>query len=183
MRYFEQIARNLPVQPALDELDASRWLWNVMTARQNTPGSAHHDTECIVLRGPKALTLENVFTELRADWVEYITALPALHKLASAAVDLLGEVEQLGRVMVVSLKAGGRIDLHNDTGPYAEHYDRFHVALTSAPGNWFYCGDEAVAMKPGEMWKFDHHSEHHVANLSGESRIHLIIDARLRKGT
>lgn len=181
MRNFQLIARGVDVRPALAGLAARPELWRIFTGRQDTPGSAHHDTECIVLRGPATITMEAVFNDLNAHWLDYDGILPALSEvlaLTIAAVGKLGDVEQLGRVMVVNLKPGGRIDPHADEGAYAEHYERFHLALASEPGNWFYCGDEAVYMKPGELWKFDHHTEHQVANLSDQGRIHIIIDAR-----
>jgi hypothetical protein len=179
MRNFQRVARGFDVQPALAELVANPDLWAIFTARQDTPGSAHHDTECIVLRGPKTISHESVFNDLDADWLAYAYALPALRAIIALAGAKLGDIEQLGRVMVVNLKPGGRIDPHVDEGAYAAHYDRFHLVLQSRPGNWFYCGDEAVAMQPGELWKFDHHTEHKVANLSEQGRIHIIIDARL----
>lgn len=187
MQNFQLIAGGHRVQPALAELAASPELWRIFTGRQDTPGSAHHDTECIILRGPKAITLEAVFNDLDAYWLDYQGAMPPLSvvlptvlALTFEAVRKLGAIEQLGRVMVVNLKPSGLIDPHTDEGAYAAHYDRFHLVLQSEPGNWFYCGDEAVHMKPGELWKFDHHTEHRVANLSDQGRIHIIIDARLR---
>lgn len=179
MRNFQLIAKGLDAQPALAELAAHPELWRIFTGRQDTPGSAHHDTECIVLRGPKTISIESVFNDLDANWLSYVGALPELMALVVKAGNALGDIKQLGRVMVVNLKPGGRIDAHSDTGAYAEHYDRFHLVLDSKPGNWFYCGAEAVYMKPGELWKFDHHTEHQVANLSASGRIHIIIDARL----
>jgi len=179
MRNFQLVAQGLDVQPALAELAARPELWRIFTARQETPGSAHHDTECIVLRGPKTISIESVFNDLDAEWLAYASALPAMRDLIALAGARLGPVEQLGRVMVVNLKAGGHIDPHIDEGAYAAHYDRFHLVLQSAPGNLFQCGDEAVHMREGELWKFDHHTEHQVANGSEQGRIHIIIDARL----
>lgn len=179
MRNFQLVAQGLAVQPALAELAMRPELWRLFTARQDTPGSAHHDTECIVLRGPKTISIESVFNDLDAQWLAYAHTLRAVRDLIALAGSRLGPIAQLGRVMVVNLKPGGHIDPHVDEGAYAAHYDRFHLVLRSAEGNQFRCGDETVHMREGELWKFDHRTEHQVANLSEHGRIHIIIDARL----
>lgn len=178
MENFKLIAQGVDVQPALAELAAHPDLWKVFTARQGTPGSPHHDTECIVLRGPREVTKDAVFNDLAAHWLPYLAFTPALHRAVSQCVACLGDVARLGRVMVVNLKAGGRIDRHADEGAYAEHYERFHLVLQSAPGNLFACGGGVIHMQPGELWQFDHRKGHEVANHSSEGRIHIIIDAR-----
>lgn len=178
MENFTRIAERMEVQPALRELATQPDLWKLLTARQDTPGSPHHDTECIVLRGPKTVTIESVFSDVEADWLPYIAALPELHAAVSKCVAQLGAVTKLGRVMVVNLKAGGAIDEHRDEGAYAEHYERFHLVLSSAPGNWFECGSTTRYLQPGELWQFNHRKLHRVKNCSAEDRIHIIIDAR-----
>lgn len=180
MRNFKLIAQGIPTAPVLAELATRGDLWRQFTGRQDTPGSAHHDTECIVLRGPASMTMHAVFNDLEAHWYPHADLIDAdaLRQVLNAAISQLGEIEQLGRVMVVDLQPGGHIDPHVDEGVYAAHYERFHLVLQSAPGNWFFCGNEAVYMKPGELWKFDHHTTHSVQNLSKQGRIHIIIDAR-----
>lgn len=180
MRHFDLIAVNLPTAAALADLAEHPALWSRFTGRQDTPGSAHHDTECIVLRGPASITMDAVFNDLDAHWYPHgeLMGADALRTVLDAALEALGEIEQLGRVMVVNLKPEGHIDPHIDEGAYAAHYERFHLVLAAKPGNWFHCGDEAVQMKPGELWQFDHHTEHQVHNFSDAGRIHIIIDAR-----
>lgn len=180
MRNFQLLATGLPVAAALAELETRPQLWRIFTGRQDTPGSAHRDTECIVLRGPASITMAAVFNDLDAHWYPHADLIDAdaLRAVLDAAIVKLGPIEQLGRVMVVNLKPEGHIDRHADEGAYAAHYERFHLALSAKPGNWFHCGDEAVYMKPGELWKFDHHTPHEVHNFSDSGRIHIIIDAR-----
>lgn len=153
-------------------------LWDVFTARQDTPGSPHHDTRCIVLRGPVGdlLTADVVFNEIQSVDTCAVEYLPAVRDLCIAACARLG-VKELGRVMLVELAPGGHIDRHFDDGAYAAHYQRFHLVLQSDDGNTFTCGAESIHMKPGELWKFDHRAEHEVTNASARPRIHLIIDA------
>jgi hypothetical protein len=178
LKNFQLIEKGVDIRRAMDELAANAKLWDAFTLRQDTPGSAHHDTKCIILRGPSTFTMDAVFNDIEAEWFPFIRSLPEMKVLLDGLN--LGRVEKLGRVMLVDLKSGGSIDAHQDEGAYAAYYDRFHLVLQSKPGNWFVCGDEAIQMKPGELWKFNHHLMHSAANRSDEGRIHLIIDARLK---
>ena len=179
MHQFHRLMTSLPVGALLDALAAQPSLWDEITVRQEAPGSPHHDTECIWLRGPRDITLDTVFNELRA--VDY----PSMHELAQAVYPLVAPVlreigsTQLGRVLIVKLKPGGVIDPHEDTGRYAKAYSRFHLVLTSAPGNTFTCDNQTVHMQPGELWWFNHRGEHSVRNDSDTDRIHLIFDAQV----
>jgi GNAT superfamily N-acetyltransferase len=161
--------------PALVELDGNP-LWDAFTARQDTPGSPHHDTRCIVLRGPRDITAESVFNDLEAVDYPTVEQLPEVLELARQAVTRIG-VKTLGRVMLAELKAGGHIDRHFDDGAYAAHYERFHLVLQSDAGNTFINGEECIHMAPGELWQFSHRKEHEVHNDSTRTRVHLIIDA------
>lgn len=162
---------------ALEE-QAACDLWGVFTARQDAPGSPHHDTRCIVLRGPVGdlLTNDVIFNEVQSVDTGAVQHLPAVVDLCRAACERLG-VKELGRVMLVELAPGGHIDRHFDDGAYAAHYQRFHLVLQSDVGNTFTCGAETIHMKPGELWQFDHRTEHEVRNASSRPRVHLIIDA------
>lgn len=174
---FERIATGLDVGPLLAALEAQPERWREITVRQDYPGSAHHDTEAIFLRGPRAFTV----ADYMGDPVAY--DYPAMDALADVLVPLLRpllqamEVSELGYVLAVNLKPGGRIDEHVDEGAYAEHYARFHLVLTSEPGNTFTVGGESVHMAPGELWWFNHRAPHRVANDSAAGRIHVIFDA------
>jgi hypothetical protein len=179
LKNFQLIAKGIGVAGALHDLAVQAHRWNHFTLRQTTPGSAHHDTKTIILRGPSRYTMDAVFNDIEAEW-DYLNMvhLPRVRKLFDSLN--FGEVEKLGRAMLVDLKAGGSIDAHQDEGAYAAYYDRFHLVLRSKRGNWFHCGDEALHMQEGELWKFNHHLTHSAVNRSDEGRIHLIIDARLK---
>lgn len=179
MPNFERLMTDLDVGPMLDALDARPKLWHEITARQDAQGSPHRDTECIWLRGPRELTLDSVFNELRA--VDYLS----MHELAQVVYPLVAPILRqlgstvLGRVMIAKLKPGGHIDLHEDQGHYARSFSRFHLVLKSEPGNEFTCDDETVHMAQGELWWFNHRGEHQVRNDSHEPRTHLIFDAQV----
>lgn len=179
MKNFKLIASGLDVAASLAEIAAQPEMWKEITLRQSFQGSVHHDTEAIHLRIPTETTPEAILESLAVlDNVPTLTRLPETCTLIRDALKAAG-MRELGRVMIVNLKAGGAIDLHTDAGAYAAHFDRFHMVLDSAEGNVFHCGDESVRMQAGEFWSFNHHVEHHVLNRSGQDRIHIIIDALL----
>ena len=55
--------------------------------------------------------------------------------------------------------------------------DRFHLVVKAGEkGTWFRAGDEEAYMRQGELWWFDPTVEHEAHNVSGEARIHFVID-------
>ena len=177
MENLRRIAQGLNVQPLLDKIATKPSLWDEITIRQDYEGSAHHDTKCIILRGSKTFSQHDVQEDLGSYDYPYIEELmPQVQQLLKPALLEMG-IEELGRVMVVELAAGGSIDEHIDEGAYAQHFERFHVVLSSQQGNIFTCGGEQVHMQPGELWWFNHHKPHSVVNHSNAGRIHIIIDA------
>lgn len=179
MPNFLRLLTDLDVGPMLDALRERAHLWHEITARQEAPGSPHHDTECIWLRGPRALNLDSVFNDVVAvDYPPMTELAGAIYPLVAPVLRVLGST-RLGRVLIVSLKPGGVIDAHEDQGRYAKTYSRFHLVLKSEPGNSFTCDGETVHMAPGELWWFNHRGEHSVRNDSDQERIHVIFDAEV----
>ena len=175
---LELIAEGIDVSPLVRLLENKPYLWDLETARQDYPGSAHHDTKCLIFRGPREFTMESWMGSHIAEW-SLVTSGPshaALSEVTRPVHDILN-TKEVGYIMAVSLKAGGHVDLHIDEGVYAEYYDRYHLVLKSEEGNRFYNEDESVWMQEGELWRFDHRSVHYVENNSASDRWHLIIDA------
>lgn len=165
--------------PAIAELDANKPLWSLHRERQSFPGSAHHDTEVIFLRGPEHFTKESYFSIPSFDFEDEIQALPLLWDLACTMFKIL-QGKELGRVLIVRLKPLGEIDEHQDQGDYADYFQRAHLCLTADAHDYLACGDESIAMLPGELWWFNHHLTHFGENFSTDlSRIHMILDYRL----
>lgn len=164
------------VVPMVEEIDLTIGWWDQITARQDTPGSVHHDTKTIFLRWAESQSAYAAFYEIPAVDYPARAALPA----CSGMIDMLTElmpIRELGRVMVVNLLPGGHIDPHVDEGAYAAHYDRFHLVLEAGEGNVFRVGGESFSGKTGELWWFNNKVEHEVWNHGTQRRLHMIIDA------
>lgn len=178
---FKLIAEWLDVGPLLKKIEEQPALWLEHTERQHYPGSAHKDTETIYLRWATDKSIAGGFYCLESeDHFETIAKLaPEIYPLVQAVcVKIFGEGvtsmnERIGRVIITKLKPGGVITEHVDEGPYADHYERFHVCLSGDSGFW--CDGQVQGMKPGQLWWFNHKLRHDVQNGPLE-RIHLIID-------
>ena len=178
MQNCKLVASGLDTGPMLAALANDPGLWSEITVRQDYPGSAHHDTECIFARGPEAFTPEKFFFDLGS--YDY----PAMDKLADVLVPVLRpllndvlKVTELGRVLIVNLKAGGLVDEHIDEGTYADHFARFHVVVSTNPFCYNITGGEAAHWPVGECWWFDHKQAHSAVNQGETDRVHIIIDA------
>ncbi len=180
---FKLIAEGLNVEPLLKKIEANPHLWKENTTRQSYPGSAHADTETIYLRWARDQSLEGAWFDLTSeDHIQTIGALapevfPLLQTVCAKILgpDAASLNNRIGRVILTKLKPGGEIARHVDEGPYADRYDRFHVCLSGH--SLFYVDTESQAMRPGELWWFNHKRPHKVDNYrTQDDRIHLIID-------
>lgn len=174
LRHFRRILGGIDTRPALKELEERAELWDVFTLRQKYEGSAHRDTKTIVLRAPTS-ELDQVMECLDHIDLDILEQLPCVYDLLCRA-SLAVRARDIGRLMIVKLRQGGRVTPHRDEGGYARYFARFHLVLSSSPDCWFHAGGERVNMAPGELWWFNHQVEHEVRN-GGPDRIHLIMDA------
>jgi hypothetical protein len=172
-RNFLRLSTGYPVELALGELMTNEALFHEIEVRQKFEGTAHDDTETIVLRGPSSL--DDILNNLDA---ENYACFPRLRSLSELVLEVCSDMgaREIGRVMVVRLKAGGSIKFHRDEGKYARWYSRFHLPLLTNSQCLFQCGNEVVNMEVGDLWWFNHQVGHSVLN-KGPARIHLIIDA------
>lgn len=176
MKNFERIAEGLNVVPLLNALKQMPDLWREITLRQEYPGSAHHDTEAIVIRGPKSFSNEDYFCDFSA--LSYPAAVILDDQITPLIWPVLQalQVKELGRLFIIKLKPHGIVDLHIDEGDYADHYSRFHICLQSENAT-LTVRDETQHFAPGEAWWLDHKAPHYGNNDSDISRIHIIFDA------
>jgi hypothetical protein len=175
---IKTILHGLPVQPLLDSLLPE--MWEDITMRQRYPGSAHADTECIFLRGPRSFL--NFFA---VDAQDYPRLEQVIEPLMLVLLPLLNTIDcqpdELGRVMLVKLLPRGHVKVHTDTGPYADAFQRHHVVLSTNDHCVYHCGDESAKHAAGDAFWFDHHTPHHSHNYGSTDRIHLIVDTLERR--
>lgn len=182
MKHFTRI----PVPPvatlkALMELDEKPWLWEQITARQDFPGSDHKDTETIYLRGPGLMQhpIDYMRVGNAVPYHRNMAELPEVINVVHEALNAVGAKpgpDMLGYGMVVKLKPGGHVTPHIDEGPYADHFTRFHLVLSTNPGCVMRSGEQWQHMGCGELWQFDHKAEHEFVNEGDTDRIHIIFD-------
>lgn len=177
-RTFERVAACLDVSPIAARLEQMPHLWDEITVRQEYTGTAHKDTQCIYARGPYKFTPWFYLYDLGA--YDY----PAMDALSDVLVPVLRpllkdvlRVQELGRVLIVKLKPGGVVTPHIDEGTYADHFARFHVAVTGTDQATLTAGPNTQDFTPGEAWWFDHKVLHSARNDGDTDRIHIIIDA------
>lgn len=174
---FIQVARWIDPRGLLNALARHPTLWDLDTRRQETAGSPHAQAQAIHIRCPLDESISGVFDDLESRWQEStVHALPEAADVVSEIVDVIGDVDNLGRIMITKLPTGGSIDEHIDEGRYADKFDRFHLCLAAVDGSVFGCGDEAAQMAPGQLWWFNRKKPHSVHNAGGVARVHLIID-------
>lgn len=158
--------------------------------RQKAPGSPHHDTQSIILRAPILDDADRSASDLKtlwqadiehADWPllqDWPSARAVLRQIAESHLRRSRCQAAFGKIMVVSLKAGGYVDWHIDEGPYAEAHDRFHLCLVPSPGARIFAGGEAAILPYGQLTWINNRTLHSAINLGPCSRIHLIVDIR-----
>lgn len=166
----------MDIEPLTSTLAYRESLFDEIRLRQNTPGSAHHDTRTIYLRGPVAMepgfwTKDIVHCDYPAlkEWPE---AREALEVIAARVKS------QISKAMIVSLKPGGFVDWHIDQGEYADTHCRGHLPLATNDHAYVYAGDESGTLAPSFFFKFNNRVLHSAINLGDTPRIHLIVDWR-----
>ena len=117
-KHFKCIAAGLDVEPLLQLLDAKPELWKEIETRQRFSGSPHKNTETIYVRGALKMSPYYVLWHTGAyDYpsMEYLK--PALVPLLQPILKELG-VEEMGRVLIVNLKATKQVERHIDPVSY-----------------------------------------------------------------
>lgn len=180
------LAADLNVKPLVARLEADPNLWRENTWRQDyvvqleRPISPQRDTEAVMFRWAPENTIESVRDSLDIVMHKNFAKLPEIIPLVEKCIEVAG-AKELGRVFVAKLKPGGFVIPHQDYGMYADHFERFHLVLTSDKGNEFFVEDanhhrESAHMNPGEFFWFNHKETHWAVNKSETPRMHLIMD-------
>jgi hypothetical protein len=158
-------------------------LWNQHPFRRTYQGTPHEDTDDIWIRylpeGQEGQMRDIGSTE--SVWHKESEVLNDC--VRSTVLDLMRATNSftLDRLLISRLPPGGRILRHHDRGMAYTSIPglaRYHIVIQGLPGSMFYCGDEEVNMKTGEIWWFNPLEEHSVCNNSAGDRIHLMADLR-----
>lgn len=157
--------------------------WGKNTQRQSFPGSPHHDTQVILLRGPQNPSPENWLADVpQVDYPilkDWKSARALLVRIKDAVQPLFPKSKiVLGKAMVVRLKIGGHVDWHIDEGAYAELHDRAHLCLLPSPGAFLYSGGEQAQPQVGVLTWVNNRVPHSALNMGPVTRSHLIVDVR-----
>jgi hypothetical protein len=180
MKNFELLASNIDTQALVDALAQRPHLWNQRTLRTKHSGSHHSQVDDIWLRfNPIEGRTEN---EIRhgLDCIDY----PPYEELAPWARDLvvlttgIAAKPKVGRCLITRLKPNCEIHTHIDGDRHSQYYTRIHLVLTGGDGNMFYCGNESVNMRTGELWWFNNRLLHSCKNTGTEDRIHIVMDVK-----
>ena len=182
MKNFHQIAQGLDVSALRLQIARQPWLWDRNDMRKTWAGTPHRQMSDIWLR-------YNAWENFRPDepaafggehdsvWYPASDALPAAKPIIHG---LMTQVhgERLGGVLITRIPPGGVIEAHTDVGWHPEYYDKFYVQLESGDGADFWCGDESITPKRGDVYFFDNSKIHGVRNNSTEDRMTLIVCIR-----
>ncbi len=80
------------------------------------------------------------------------------------------------------LKAGGKINLHQDLGRGLKNgIVRLHIPVTTNEQNYFYIEEERIQLKNQECWFTDITKPHYAENGSKVDRYQLMIDCELNE--
>jgi hypothetical protein len=178
MNNFKRVGM-FDIEPATHEVSQCN-LWNWLNVRRMFPSSGHYDVDDIILRfyplQERRITQQEVF-----DSNTTVSYFPwyMLREVKKLVLKHKPKGYTTGRVMISMLKPGGIISPHVDEGKYADNHERYHFVLHSNSNCTFICGEEAVQMRAGEIWTFNHKLEHQVINADrGNPRVHIIADYR-----
>jgi len=84
--------------------------------------------------------------------------------------------KKYGRVRFMLLRAGGRIDLHNDRPSGMRLIENINVALNNPTGcKWIWGDGEELIMEQGGVYAMNLSYDHMLVNNSNEDRMHMII--------
>jgi hypothetical protein len=105
-----------------------------------------------------------------------MVATPALEQCPYIRQVLCSFQTVIGRSRLMRLEGKSNVSPHSDTHYYWRHRVRIHIPLVTNPQVRFHCDGDEVHMAAGEAWIFDNYRQHHVENLSSDTRIHLVAD-------
>ena len=180
MQHFKHLG-NIDITALVKELEEHPELWDKNNLRTCNLMNVAEGISDIWIRFPdhkKHITnLMGMLNDLECIDYPAKDVLKTLEPILKEVLRLSGGKE-LNRVLITSIKPGGRIYPHTDAGEFAKVFHRFHIVLQSDEGNVFRTEGEFVHMKTGEFWWFNNLGEHELFNGSSRPRIHLVVDIK-----
>lgn len=182
MNHF-QLLGNVDVGPAVRRLNKHPELWNQHRHRKDAQSTPHAAMDDIWLRFRPFAELKEPADYLQPHFAEFYPAWYALPELYPIVFGIMAKVRAvyLGGILITRIPPGGKILPHHDRGGWhAEfHNCKVYVPLKANDRCINRCEDEAVVMKPGEIWSFDNLKVHSVENNGETERVTLIISMRV----
>lgn len=182
MRRFLKLAQGVDIIPLLREIHAQPELWGQYTERKTGP---HVDMSDIWVRYRPYAELIEPGSYKEQHIPAFYPAWYALPSLRPIIFQLMARVAavQLGGILITRIPPGCQIKPHNDLGSWhAEFFNcKAYLPLKSNEMCVNYCEDEAVVMRPGEVWEFNNLLEHSVKNSGDDDRITVIVSMRVEQ--
>lgn len=176
--HFDGLCRLLGAvdpQPLADAVDAlGEGAWGEYRTRQEK-FKIHSSTQTIPLLFDEDSRHANPTKWPRLAWIE--PALGAVLELIRNNYQPVGDQPgYFNRVILTRLDAGGVIPRHRDGGESLARSHRHHLAVSTNPLVEFFVGGQKHHFAAGEVWEINNRAPHEVHNLSGNPRVHLIVD-------
>jgi hypothetical protein len=189
MKHFGKIRDGIDVTPYMEELSAHPEIFEGDASRQKGI-PVQRETQAVILFGVDVgdadrSKLDYAFLDTQARIgmpIKYrgrpTPQSEVLPQSTQFIRDLCCEMKGVpGRAVIARLKPDGKIYKHIDDQLYWLLRDRYHLVVKCGEkGTFFRAGDEEVHMRQGELWWFDPTVYHEAQNVSGETRIHLLVD-------
>ncbi len=183
MQHFQLVAKGVPWNGIIAEVDAHPELWGSYDLRQRVPGSPHRDADDVWLRGPdpEEMARDNTVVarpHLSVFWPAW-KLVPSLHPVVGSLMGIVGATG-LGGILLTRIKPVQKVHWHTDQNYWhARAYNpKLYIPLRGNDGCVNLVEDEKLVMHPGEVWTFDNNKMHAVENNGDEDRIVAIVCTR-----
>ena len=189
MKHFEKIRDGIDIAPYAEELSAHPEVFQKETSRQQRI-AVQRETQAALLFGVDVGDADRSKFDYGVLDSRARIGMPIRYRgrptpesetlptCAQFVRDLCSEMRGVpGRAVIARLAPDGKIYKHIDDQLYWLLRDRYHLVIKCGEkGTVFRNGDEEACMRLGELWWFDPTVYHEAHNVSGETRIHLLID-------
>ncbi len=186
MNNFLKLAEGIDVMPLFLELQRQPHLWDQVRYRKDGKDTPHSEMSDVWIRYNDIRPYQErgdysgLNDSHEAIWYPAYYALPSLRPLIFGLMARV-EGERLGGIWITRIPAGSKIAKHTDSGWHVETFEKFYLSLESEPGAEFYCEDEMICPKAGDLYWFDNRRMHWIDNRSSGNRTTLIICIQCHK--